>query len=188
MKFKLCGIAMAVAFAFASAAQAQSTQTQAPKRDAADKPRTEQPARGKVTDRSAKEQEEERIEQQAKADKQKCQSLSGNAEDICEAEAKAKEKTARAQLDAKYDKSPRAQRKAAEVKAEGEYEVAKQKCGDQKGQQKDACMAQAKATHEKAKAQARTQFSEKTAERRDRPAATGGTAERRDSEKPKRSQ
>ena len=153
MNMKLSSIALAVAFMFTTAAQAQTN------------------------DRSARKAEEDRIEQQAKADKAKCQSLSGNAEDVCEAEAKAKEKTAKAELNAKYDKSVKAQRNAADTKAEGQYEVAKQRCDDKKGQEKDACMAQAKATHEKAKAQIQAQFDQ----RKDSTAATGNT-----SEKPKR--
>ena len=146
-RLKLSGIALAAAFAFTAAAQAQTN------------------------DRSARKAEEDRIEKQAKTDKAKCESMSGNAQDVCQAEAKAKEKTAKAELGAKYDKSVKAQKNAADTKAEGQYEVAKQRCDDKKGQDKDACMAQAKATHEKAKAQIEAQFSDK-----DKRAATGQTA------------
>jgi hypothetical protein len=168
INLKLSGITLALAFAFATAAQAQSTQT-APKRDAADKPRTEQT----TSDRKAKDMEEERIEAQAKAEKAKCDPMKGNAKDICMAEAKGKEKVAKAELDAKYEKGDqaKAQKKVADMKAEAAYEVAKQRCDDQKGEAKDACQKQARVERDRAKGKA-----EKTAERTERPAATGTTA------------
>ena len=175
MKLQLSTLALAVAFAFATAAQAQTTQT--PKRDTADKPRTEQSSPGK-----AKDAEEERIEQQAKADKAKCDALKANAKDICMAEAKGKEKVAKAELDAKHAKDKiKAEQKVKEVKAEAAYEVAKQRCDDQKGEAKDACMKQARVDRDKAKGSA-----EKTADaKRENRAATGGTAPERKPEQPK---
>lgn len=167
MTLKLSGIALAVAFAFATAAQAQTTQTPA-KRDAADTPRTEQATSGRKT----KDMEEERIEQQAKADKAKCDGMKANAKDICMAEAKGNEKVAKAELDAKYatDKV-KADRKVQETKAEAAYEVAKQKCDDQKGEAKDACAKQARVDRDRAKGKA-----EKTADAKPENAATGSTA------------
>ena len=156
MTLRLSGIAFAVAFAFATAAQAQTT----------------------ASDRKAKDMEEDKIEAQAKVDKARCDGLKANAKDICMAEAKGKEKVAKAELDAKYatDRT-KAQRKAQDAKAEAAYEVAKQKCDDQKGDAKDACVKQAKAERDQAKGKAQT--AEKRDEQR---AATGGTAR----EQPKR--
>jgi hypothetical protein len=171
MQLKLTGIAIALAFAFAGAAQAQST---AP----ATKP-GEQAASQGASNRKAKDMEEERIEAQAKADKAKCEPMKGNAKDICMAEAKGKEKVAKAELDAKYttgDKT-KAERKVQETKAEAAYEVAKQKCDDQKGEAKDACQKQARVERDKARGTA-----EKRAESKERSAATGQSAP----EKPKR--
>jgi hypothetical protein len=89
------------------------------------------------------------------------------------AEAKGKQKVAKAELDAKDDKDPaKAQRKVAEARAEAAYEVAKEKCDDQKGEAKDACMKQARVERDRAKGKA-----EKTAEAQDkRSAASGGSA------------
>src|SRR5262245_57630401 len=116
MTLKLSGIALAVAFAFATAAQAQTSQTPA---KPSDKPRAEQ-----GSERKARHAEEERIEAQAKAEKAKCDPMKGNAKDICMAEAKGKEKVAKAELDAKYAKDKtRAERKVTEAKAEAQYEV-----------------------------------------------------------------
>jgi hypothetical protein len=169
---KLTTIAFAVAFAFATAAQAQTTQT--PKRDTAEKPRTEQSSARKM-----KDQEEERIEQQAKADKAKCDGMKDNAKDICMAEAKGKEKVAKAELDHKYSKDKvKSEKKVTETKAEAAYEVAKQRCDDQKGEAKDACMKQARVDRDRAKGKA-----EKTAEAKEQRPAAGTTAP----EKPKKS-
>jgi hypothetical protein len=91
------------------------------------------------------ERREDRIEAAAKADKAKCDTLKANAKDICMAEAKGKEKVAKAELDAKTEKDQaKAQKKVAEAKAEAAYDVAAQKCDDQKGEAKDACIKQAK--------------------------------------------
>jgi hypothetical protein len=174
MKLKL--IAAAIAFAFAAAAQAQTTPAPAgtPK-SRTEQPRAEQP-RAEKTERKVKDQEEERIEQQAKADKERCNGMKGNAKDICMAEAKGKEKVAKAELDAKHDPSPRNQRKAAEMKAEAAYEVAKERCDDQKGDAKDQCQKAAKDKQAEAKRQIREQYAQKP----DRPAAGAGATARPD--------
>lgn len=165
---KLSSIALAVAFAFATAAQAQTTQT--PKRDTADKPRAEQ------SNRKAKNAEEEQIEAAYKADKAKCDGLKANAKDICMAEAKGKQKVAKAELDAKHEKDQtKAQKKVQDAKAEATYAVAKEKCDEQKGEAKDACMKQARVERDRAKGKA-----EKTADaKKEQRAASGSTAPER---------
>jgi hypothetical protein len=168
MKLTISSMALAVAFAFATAAQAQMTPSQTGKTDAG-KPATAQtdPAR------EARKAEDQRIEAAYKADKAKCDPMKGNAKDICMAEAKGKEKVAKAELNAKDDKDQaKAQRKVQDAKAEAAYDVAKQKCDDQKGEAKDACVKQARVERDQAKGKA-----EKTAETKtkERPAA-GGTA------------
>jgi len=127
MKLKLYGIAAAIALAFAVPAQAQ-------------------------TDRKVKNAEEDRIEAEYKADKAKCDSMNGNAKDVCEKQAKGKEKVAKAELEAKANPSERNQRHVEEAKADAAYDVAKEKCDDLKGNEKDACQKDAKAQHERAKA------------------------------------
>ena len=73
---------------------------------------------------------EDRIEAAYKADKQRCAGLSGNAEDVCEAQAKGKEKVAKAELEAQYKPSDKAHAKVAEAKADAAYDIAKEKCDD----------------------------------------------------------
>lgn len=105
--------------------------------------------------KDAYKQAKNKIEDQAKADKKACEPMKENAKDICQAEAKAKEKIAKAELDAQNRPGAKADEKVRLMKAEGAYEVAKEKCEDQKGTAMTSCKQDAKATHDKAKAEAR---------------------------------
>jgi hypothetical protein len=96
-----------------------------------------------------------RIEAEAKDAKKACLSMKDNAKDICQAEAKAKEKVAKAELDAKNHPNARADAKVSQKKAEGEYEVAKEKCEDLKGGAIATCKKDAKTAYDKVKAEAR---------------------------------
>ena len=98
---------------------------------------------------------EERIEAEHKAERARCDGLAGNAKDICQAEAKGKEKVAKAELEAQYKPSPRANAKVAEARADAAYDVAKQKCDDLSGNAKDVCMKDAKAAHTSARSEAK---------------------------------
>ncbi len=127
MKIQLMSIA--VALAFSVGAQAQNTTT-----------------------RQVKNADEDRIEAEYKAAKEKCDTLQGNAKDVCQKEAKGKEKIAKAELDAKAKPTAANQRKVQEAKADVAYDVAKERCEDKKGNDKDVCEKDAKAAHERAKA------------------------------------
>jgi hypothetical protein len=96
--------------------------------------------------------EKARIEAQVKADRKACDGLSGNAKDICVEQAKGKEKVARAELDYKQDASERHRAKLVEAKADAAYNVAKEKCDDLSGEQKDVCIKDAKAAKARAEA------------------------------------
>ena len=104
--------------------------------------------------RDAYKTAKDKIEAQAKADKKACEGMKDNAKDICQAEAKAKEKIAKAELDQQNKPGARADEKVRLMKAEGEYEVAKEKCEDNKDQAV-ACKKDAKVAYDKAKAEAR---------------------------------
>ena len=101
--------------------------------------------------REAYKAEKDKIEATAKADKKACEPMKANAKDICQAEAKAKEKIAKAELDAKNKPDAKADEKVALMKAEGAYEVAKEKCEDSKDTMA-ACKKDAKAAYDKARA------------------------------------
>lgn len=92
----------------------------------------------------------EKIEATYKADKKACDGMKDNAKDVCEKEAKAKEKVAMAELEQGYKPSSKNSRKVEEAKADSAYDVAKEKCEDQKGDAEKACKKDAKATHETA--------------------------------------
>lgn len=106
-------------------------------------------------DRQARDQAVERASQQYKADKARCDALSGNAKDICIEEAKGREKVARADAEAAYRHTPKAREDARVARADATYEVAKEKCDDLAGNAKDVCRKEAVAAHVKAKADAR---------------------------------
>jgi hypothetical protein len=168
MTLKLCSLAGALALALGTTAvQAQQTPT-APR---ADRPAADRPA----TDRKVKNAEEDKIEADYKAAKAKCDTMQGNAKDVCQKEAKGHEKVAKAELAAKANPSARNERKVAEAKAEATYDVAKEQCDDMKGNEKDACQKDAKAKHEQAKADIKKQFAQRKDERPARSAATGST-------------
>ena len=94
--------------------------------------------------------------------KQKCQSFSGNAQDICLTEAKGNHSVARAQAEANYKGTERARLKAAKSKVEAEYQVAEERCDDLSGNRKDICQQEAKA--EKTKGYEAAKLASKNAE------------------------
>ena len=100
----------------------------------------------------------EKIEAQYKSAKASCASLSGNPNDICEAEAKGKEKVAKAELEASYKPTQENHYQVSVAKAEADYGVAKERCDRKAGNAKDVCMKEAKAAKIAAKADARVQM------------------------------
>jgi hypothetical protein len=94
--------------------------------------------------------------------KKQCDSLAGNSKDICQAEAKGERKKAEANAEATYKGTPRAHYKARTTAADADYEVAKEKCDDKGGNDKDVCVKEAKAMLTKAKADAKAERSVKT--------------------------
>ena len=91
-----------------------------------------------------------RISADYKTDKTACAALTGNTKDICVEEAKAKEKVARAELEFSYSGKASDQRKVTVVKADTAYSVAKERCDDKAGNDKDVCVKEAKALKVKA--------------------------------------
>lgn len=100
----------------------------------------------------------ERIESDYSSDKKNCQSLSGNANDICIAEADGKEKVAKANLEARDKNTKGAYHDARIAGIEARYSVAKERCDEKTGNNKDVCMKEAKAAEVTAKADAKAQM------------------------------
>ena len=92
---------------------------------------------------------------QYKIDKDACSSLSGNAKDICVAEAKGKDNVAKAEAEAAYKHTPKARENARIAHAQANYDVAIEKCDDLAGNRKDVCVKEAKAELVKGKANAK---------------------------------
>lgn len=138
---KISAIALAIGFAFSVGAMAESM---------------------------SKEQYkslEKNLEAEYKVAKAGCDSLAGNANDICVAEAKGKKNIAKAELEANYKPSVKTRYDARVAKADADYSVAIEKCDDKAGNDKDVCVKEAKAAkvHEKADAKAQMKTSKANA-------------------------
>jgi hypothetical protein len=101
---------------------------------------------------------EDRIAAEYKSDKANCDSLSGNTKDICIAEAKGKEKVAKAELEARNEPTAKNRYNALIAKAEADYAVANEKCDEKTGNDKDICVKEAKAVETRVKADAEAQM------------------------------
>lgn len=87
----------------------------------------------------------DKIDASYKVAKEKCGSFSGNAEDICAAEAKGRHSVDKANLEAKHNPSAKNQYEARIAQVDADYSVAMEKCDDFNGNAKDVCTAEAKA-------------------------------------------
>ena len=99
--------------------------------------------------------EKDRIEADAKAAKKTCDALKDNAKDICQAEAKGKEKLAKKELDLKKNPNDKNAQDLEKMKAEVAYEIAKEKCEDMKGADLAKCKKDAKSEKDRAMAAAK---------------------------------
>ena len=97
----------------------------------------------------------DRIEAEYKEQKASCDKLKDNAKDVCQEQAKGKEKVARAELEFNRTGDQKDAAKVAMAKADAAYDVAKEKCDDLKGNDKDVCVKEAKASHTQATADAK---------------------------------
>lgn len=99
--------------------------------------------------------EEARIEANYKTSRAGCDRLSGNAKDICMAEAKGQQKVAEAELKHRLSNDNEDMRKLHMARAEAAYEVAIERCDDKAGNDKDVCRKQAQAERTAAEADAK---------------------------------
>jgi hypothetical protein len=124
-------VALALGSAFAYGAQAQ--------------------ALGGAEYKAAKDQ----VEASYKLAREACNQQSGNAKDVCVEQAKGQKKVDEAQLDYRRSGKDADRSKVAMARAEAEYAVAKERCDDMAGNQKDVCVKDAKAAETRAKADAK---------------------------------
>lgn len=87
-----------------------------------------------------------------KTERDGCGSMSGNAKDVCVERAKAHEKVALAHLEYQHTGTTKDKNDYLEARVDAKYKLAKEICDDKSGNAKDVCVADAKAAHDKAKA------------------------------------
>jgi hypothetical protein len=97
-----------------------------------------------------------------RADQKLCATVKGPAQDVCQVEAKGRQKSLLADLDAQYKPSAEASFKAKNVTADANYDVARKKCETRKGDAKDRCVKEAKASREAAVRQAKVEKVQET--------------------------
>jgi len=100
----------------------------------------------------------DRIAAEYKSARADCGSLKANAKDVCMAEAKGKEKVAKAELEASSKPSDKTRYAVSIAKAEADYAVAKEKCDDKAANDRKACVKEARAAETRAKADAKAQY------------------------------
>lgn len=115
-----------------------------------------------------------------KSARAQCKSLSGNGKDVCIAEAKAARKRSNAEAEAQYKGTAKARTNAVIAAADGDYAVAKARCGSMAGNAKDVCIKDAKAAHTRtvAEATARLKSANARADAREETRAAEYKAER----------
>jgi hypothetical protein len=100
------------------------------------------------------EARKERLDLTHDVARRRCAAYSGNAKDICMAEARGRDKVARMELEERYKDTPTARYKVRMARAEAGYDVAKAKCDERAGPQKKLCLEEAKAAFDRDKAEA----------------------------------
>jgi hypothetical protein len=80
----------------------------------------------------------------------KCRDQESQGRDVCKAEARADERVKKADLEAQYRGTVAAAADARLARAKASYDIAKARCGDQRGEDKLSCLRSARS--EKAKA------------------------------------
>ena len=98
--------------------------------------------------------------------KRRCDGLSGNAKDICMAEAKGARNVAKADLEARHTGTAKAQYDARVARADANHEVAKEKCDEYSGNSKDVCLKDAKVVYTRAMADAKVERESREANKR----------------------
>ncbi|GGE79187.1 BON domain-containing protein [Massilia psychrophila] len=90
-----------------------------------------------------------------KAATAKCTAMTGNAKTVCTEEAKTARARAEVDAVAQYNNTPKGRLRASTAVADADFSLAKAKCGDTTGADKDACLANASSVHTAALADAK---------------------------------
>jgi hypothetical protein len=106
---------------------------------------------------AAYEAARKKIAAQYRVDRRTCDRLRGAAQDVCEKQAKGREKAESAWLEARYRPSPEAVKEAKLATAEAHYDIAMERCEARKGKAQSRCEDDAEAAREAAIRQARVE-------------------------------
>lgn len=109
---------------------------------------------GELISSSTYSQAKTQLKAMMKTEVDACASKTGNAKDICKEIAKGEERVAMAHLEVQRTGKASDVNKLRQAQYEARYAVAKERCDDSNGAQKDLCITEAKATRDKAKASA----------------------------------
>jgi len=85
----------------------------------------------------------------------RCDAYVANARDVCLAEARGRQSVARAELRAQYQPGARNLRRVLRARADAIYAVAIERCDDEKGEDKIACVREAEVTRVRSLAEPR---------------------------------
>ena len=108
-----------------------------------------------LMDRNEYLQSKKAIETDTRLNLSKCRDVEGAARELCRAEARADERTRKAELEASYRGTVAAAEDAKLERAKARYDVARAKCTDQRGEDRLACLKAARAEKAKALAEAK---------------------------------
>ena len=96
-----------------------------------------------------------RIEAEYRDSKASCDRLTDNAKDVCRLEAKSRQKIAAAELEYNRSGKPRDAARLAKIRADTAFDVARERCDDRTGKDKQICLQESKTAHAKAIADAK---------------------------------
>jgi len=114
------------------------------------------PAQGAGMSKEDYQAAKKRIAAEYQVERQKCGARYGNALDLCVAHAHGARDVAKVELEAAYKPGARTNYDAAIARSKAAYAVAKEECDDKRGPERAACMKEAKASLERARAEAKT--------------------------------
>lgn len=97
----------------------------------------------------------DRISAEYKSARANCNLLSGNAKNVCMAEATGTEKVAKAELEVDHKPGPKTRYYLTVARANADHAVARAKCNDKAGIDRKVCLQQARAERSRARADAK---------------------------------
>lgn len=127
---------------------------------------------GVLADRESYVAQMDRVDAEYRAASERCDDLAGNPRRVCVAEARAERRIAHSELAAQQKNTPKARYDARVARAEAEFDVAKERCGELAGHPREMCVADARAAEARAKSAAR--IAREESETRDRLRPAGG--------------